>query len=208
MISRLILYGAALSAAFFLIWISYFRTPEPDFETRKAEFFAAVGEGRMDAAERLLDQLGDDYPKAVHVPLLRGWLKDGLKDLPAALEAYKNALPLATSDEQVAEIELAMADLKRRIGSITEAQELLENVEKRRGETESSKCLKIAILIDQKRAKDALNELEEFAEKFPVNPHARRMRRTVERILAEASEASSGVDAATQSDVQGRVRAP
>lgn len=208
MISRLILYGAAFGAAFFLIWLSYVRTPEPDFDARKAAFFATVAEGRMDDAERLLDKLAEDFPKAVHVPLLRGWLKDGLKDLPAAMDAYKDALPLATSAEQVAEIELAIADLKRRIGSLDEAQELLETAEKRSGESESSKCLKIAILIDQKRAKDALNELDDFAEKFPVNPHARRMRRTVERILAEASEASSGVDAATQSDVQGRVRVP
>jgi hypothetical protein len=76
------------------------------------------------------------------------------------------------------------------------------------GETENSRQLSITMLIDQSRLEEALNELRVFAEEFPVNPHARRMQRNVERSLKEASEASQGVDPAADTEVLGRVRIP
>jgi tetratricopeptide (TPR) repeat protein len=208
MISRLILYGAAFGAAFFLVWFSYLRTPDPDFNTRKSEIFAAVKEGRMEEADGLVDKLSEDFPDAVPALLLKGWLKEGLKDLKGAIAAYESSIARTTTEEQRCQILLSIADLHRRSGDLEACARIRDEVVSLQGETENSRQLSITMLIDQSRLEEALNELRVFAEEFPVNPHARRMQRNVERSLKEASEASQGVDPAADTEVLGRVRIP
>jgi tetratricopeptide (TPR) repeat protein len=162
----------------------------------------------MEEADALIDKLAKDFPDAVQALLLKGWLKDGLKDIKGAISAYESAIARTTSEEQRCELLLSIADLHRRSGDLSECARLREEAVSSQGETENSRQLSITMLIDQSRLEEALNELRVFAEEFPVNPHARRMQRNVERSLKEASEASQGVDPAADTEVLGRVRIP
>ena len=184
--SRICLYGAALVAAFLLIWFGFIKEPEPTFDELKTKAINLLQEGKEEEARHLLEEMCEDFPDAVQAPLLLGWLYECGEDLPAARIAYERAISRCTTDEQRRDIMVSIAELHRREGDLSQAEQLLRKATDQYGNGERSRRLRVALLIEKREFKEALNEVETLAEEEPVSPHVRQLRRLVMEQMTKA----------------------
>lgn len=205
---RLIVYGSVSLACAVVLLCDFRDMTGERFEADKAIVLALASEGRMEEAEAKAERMLDAYPRAVQSALLLGWIRDGRGNPEGAIDAYRSAVQRVSDRAQEIEIRLSIADVLRRSGDREGAWKILSGCVAGGNETEKSRHLRAALLIDENRLEDALNELKVFAEEFPVNPHARWMRRRVEQRVASASEAPQRPDGSCDPTASTGVRAP
>ena len=90
---RIGLYTVGVIALSVLTYVGWFYVPHLGLDQDKTEVFRLAGEGDWDQARRVIEVMDERYPDDVRVPLLRGWLEDGVGDLGAsAVERTANKL--------------------------------------------------------------------------------------------------------------------
>lgn len=189
------LYTFGVIALTVLLYLGWFHVPHLGLDQDKADVFRLAGESKWDEARRLTEVMDERYPDDVRVPLLRGWLEDGVGNLDASARAYERALDLCESDAEHLELLVTLADIQRRRGQVAVAERRLEDAANRYGESAKTRQLRVILLMSKCHWDAALGEVDRLAEENPVDPHASGLRRRI-RKLREADEASGSNDSA------------
>jgi tetratricopeptide (TPR) repeat protein len=172
-----------------LAYLGWFYVPHLGLDQDKTEVFRFASEGEWDEARRLIEVMDERYPDDIRVPLLRGWLEEGVGNLDGSTRAYERALELCKSDAEHLELLVTLADIQRRRGEAAVAEARLEEATNRYGESAKTRQLRAILLMSKCYWDAALGEVDKLAEENPVDPHASRLRRRI-RKLREANEAS------------------
>ncbi len=188
--------GAAATLAF--VYVGFIYREPPGIDSRLEVVFAAVRAKDVERARVELGRVADDFAGHVKVKLAYAWLDEyegKIDDARAAYLALSDATPEPT---QRRDLLLTVADLDRRVGKAPEAEAGLAAVVSEFGETERSRRLRIALLIDGGRLSEASSELGRLDEESPGNPYAAVLRRHLRRLEAsKASNTQPGDDGST-----------
>lgn len=180
---RIVLYGAAASAGFALIWAGFLRTEPPGIDERLEAMFVLTRDNRFEEARRLVAAIREDEGEHVKLRLAEAFIDEREGRLEAAQAVYTELAETVPGDAQKLDLLLSAADIERRLGRADEAGRRLAELTARFGENSRARQLRIALLVDAGRITDALSEIRVLAEEDPGYPHAARLRRQLERLV-------------------------
>ena len=189
------LYTIGAIALIALVYLGWFYVPHLGLDQDKTEVFRLASEGKWDEARHLIEVMDERYPDDIRVPLLCGWLEDGVGNLDGSTRAYERALELCKSDAEHLELQVTLADIQRRRGQVAVAERRLEDAANRYGESAKTRQLRASLFMSKWHWDAALGEVDRLAEENPVDPHASGLRRRI-RKLREADEASGSNESA------------
>jgi tetratricopeptide (TPR) repeat protein len=182
--------GWSLLGSSFVVLIALAARPAliEDTEARIDQALELYGKGDRDGARQVAADLARTDPTEPRVWLLLGMLAEDRKAIADAEQAYSAALDLLEpADVRRLDVEVTLADLRRRKGDPAGALGAIDKLARERGESGRIRHARVLSLIDLGRFDDALRETRLIAEERFSGGIAKKLEKHIRSLMgAEA----------------------
>ncbi len=158
--------------------------PSPTADDAVDQVIQLYAQGNRDAAIAACDAACGQFPAAYRPWLARGMLADDRNDLDGAEKAYVRAREVMGAHTYgVEDIEITLADIKRRRGDAPGCLAELDAIQSRGATSGRLNQARALAFVDLKRFDDALREAQSLAEKRGGGGVARQLDKQIRQAM-------------------------